>query len=451
MKNVIVIGGGDVGAYLGRSFTERGDNVVLIEQNPVIARQIDEELNVQVKCASGASAEVLHECRVENCDFFLALTQNDHVNLIACSIAKRMGAKLTVARIHDNTYSDYSYLNYQLQFGIDLLVNPESLAANEIAKSLRSSGRVAVENFGHGEIEVQQMGVSPHSSCIGKTLKEIKLGDGLRIAYMSQNGEVILPSRETRIEPYAQVTLVGHPSKIFEARKMFKADTSLGHVLNVAICGANEASVALIKQLSSGNFRIKLFEPDELVCEQLADRFPNITVVNGKGTSLRLLEEESVGECDHFIAATKSDEENIMSCLQARKLGARHLHLILNRVDYEGVVQDLRQDLHLHTIAAPRIVTAEELMRFTSDESVIELASLPDQVATFFEVRIEENSAGHNKLISEIALPQGCVIIALLHKFQVKVPAAHDRILAGDRLILIAHPSQRAAFEKALL
>lgn len=445
-----IVGGGDVGSYCGRVLADRGHEVTLLERDQARAQQLDEELNASVICANGSSATVLHQLRVEEMSFFFALTQSDQDNILACSIAKKMGANATIARIHDNTYSDYSQLNYQMHFGIDLLVNPEALAANEIAKHLRNPGRVLVENFGRGEIEVQQMRVSSQSVYVGKTLQEIRLPDGVRVVYISHNGRHIIPDRSTVIEPFAIVTLVGHPQKIFDLRNKFKPEFSAG-LTNVAILGLNEAAVSLLKSLASPRFRIKAFDANRQICEKLAERFPRISAICAKGTSLRVMEEENIADCDHFIACSKSDEENILACLQARRLGARHIHLLLNKGDYEDVVQGLRNDLALETIASPRLATVDELLRFICPDPILELASLGDDLANFYEVRIDSRSRSHNREICEISLPPGCVIVALLHRFQVKVPAAHDRILAGDRLILVAERIQRQAFRNALL
>lgn len=445
-----VVGGGNVGSFLCRILAEQGHGVTLLDSDGKIVAELAEELNCSIVQANGSSAQVLHEMHVEDLDFFFAMTQNDQVNLLAASIAKRMGAKSTVSRIHDSTYADCSYLNYQLQFDIDLFVNPEALAANEIAKCLRNPGRVDVENFGRGEIEIQQIRVSGDSPLVGKSLQEIRLPDGLRIAYIGQGPDCFVPSRDTVIAPFALVTLVGHPQKIYETRSRFKPEFA-SDIVTVAITGGSEATVALLKNLTSPRFRIKVFEPNRAMAEKLAAMFPQVSIINGSSTSLRLLEEENIAGCDHFVACSKLDEANIMACLQAKKLGVQGLHLLLNRSDYGEVVKDLRDDLHLATIASPRRATTEELLRFICPDPVLELASLPQNSATFYEVRIDPNCRSHNKRICDILLPKNCLIIALLHRFQVKVPSATDLILAGDRLILIANPANRLQFIRALL
>ena len=153
---IIIIGAGEVGHNLCTTLSAAGHNVTLIEQSEVRCETLDEEQNARIIHGNGSSARQLVDVDVASCDAFLAMTSDDRTNVISCSLAKGLGAKNTIARIHDETYSDNSVINYQLHFGIDLLVNPEAICAVELAKEIRSAGRVAVENFSRGQIEVQQ-------------------------------------------------------------------------------------------------------------------------------------------------------------------------------------------------------------------------------------------------------------------------------------------------------
>jgi trk system potassium uptake protein TrkA len=446
----IIVGGGDVGSYLCRRLEEMGHSVTLLENDPTVAQQLDRELSSPVRAANGSSAEVLYANHVDGTDHFFAMTSNDQVNILAASIAKRLGASHAIARIHDNTYADYSYLNYQAQFDIDLFVNPEALAAAEIAKTIRNPGRMTMEFFGRGEIEVQQMRISNHSPLVGKSLQQLHLPDRLRIAYIAAGGTPSIPQRDTVIEPYAILTLVGHPRLMEEMRQKIKPESTDSRC-NVAILGANETTNALLKSLSGQRYAIKVCEPDGDVCRFLSQRHPHLPIICGKCTSLRLMEEEHIGDCEHFIASSRNDEENIMACLLAKKMGAKATYLVLNKGDYEQVVSDLRCELGLKAVVSPRVAIANELTRFTCPATVIELDSLPNRSANFYEVRIHANCACHNRTIAELKMPDGCLIIGLQHKFRATVPCAQDRILAGDRLIVIATPAQLAAFTKVLV
>ena len=178
---VIIVGAGEVGHNLCDKLSNEGHDVTVVEQSEQRVAQLDEEQNARIVRGNGSSARQLVNLDVARCDAFLAMTSDDRTNLISCSLAKGLGAKNTFARIHDETYSDNSVINYQLHFGIDLLVNPEAICAVELAKAIRNPGNVAVENFARGQIEFQQQRVAAGSRLIGQQLKQLKLDPRVRI------------------------------------------------------------------------------------------------------------------------------------------------------------------------------------------------------------------------------------------------------------------------------
>ncbi len=449
--NIIIIGAGEVGYYLSELLSNQGHAVTVIESNPDRALRVDEDLDVRVVRGNGSTAGILMDAHVSTCDFFLAMTSDDRVNLISCSLAKKICQKVsTVARIHDQIYADNSLINYQLHFGIDNLLNPEALSAVELAKEIRNPGRVAVENFARGQIEVQQVRVSNRSKLIGKTLKEIRLDPRLRIGYLQRNERVELPTADSKIENADLITLFGHPEALFEARPRFDPASKVESV-RVVLFGGTETAIALIRLLSNPRFKIRVIEKDRQTCQDLAERFPHVTIIHGDGTSLRLLEQEQIGAADYFIACTKRDEDNIMTCLQTNKLGTSHVQLLLNKSDYQKVLENLKQTLGVEMVVSPRLATANEVLRSISTKPSIELASLQDGLARILEIRISQSSPGIGKKIRDLQLPPGSVILALLHKYQAKVPGAEDILLAGDRVVAVVREERQKSLLESLV
>jgi trk system potassium uptake protein TrkA len=447
---VIIIGAGEVGHNLCTTLSAAGHNVTLIEQSEQRCEKLDEEQNARIINGNGSSARQLVDVDVAKCDAFLAMTSDDRTNVISCSLAKGLGAKNTIARIHDETYSDNSVINYQLHFGIDLLVNPEAICAVELAKEIRSAGRVAVENFARGQIEVQQQTVAPNSRLVGKKLKDIKLDSRVRIGYVQRNGESEVASADTTLEAGDSITLFGHPEELFTLRERFDPKHKID-VARVVLFGGSETAISLVRLLSNPRFKVRVIEKDKAKCRSLAERFPDITVINGDATSLRLLEEEQIGSADYFVACTKDDEENILTCLQAAKLGVNHVQLVINKGDYDQLLGILKTMLGIEVVVSPRQATADFMLRNLSSESSATLAEVPGGGGQIVEVRIKHSSPCVGKKLKDIHLPPGALFVALLHKFKAKVPAADDIILAGDRVVLIVSKSQQKAVMASLV
>lgn len=439
---IVVVGAGEVGRHLTMTLSNAKHSVTVIEASEATVDELEESQNVRVVHGNGSSAGVLKDAGAGVCDFFLAMTSDDRTNILSSSLAKALGAKTTIARVHDQTYSDNSLINYQLHFGIDLLINPEALGAVELAKLIRNPGRVAVENFARGEIEVQQVEVTRRSRYMGRTLRELRMEGGVRIAVIQRDGKAEVPTADSTLKQNDILTLVGPPEPLYEARKKFEPDSGHDSTIRIVLFGGSEAAIALSRLLKAPRFKVRLFEADEATCRRLAERFPSITVIHGSATSLRLLEEEQVGSADYFVACTKDDEDNIMTCLQARKLGVPHVMLIFNKPDYESVLDQLRETLGVEQAVSPRQATVREVVRYLSQKDWMELAKLPGDSGKILEIKVASESEAINKPLKEIAFPAGAVIVALLHKFQARVPGAEDIILPGDRLVVVVQEQQ---------
>jgi trk system potassium uptake protein TrkA len=433
---IIIIGAGEVGSFLSQTLSEDGHDVVLIEQNPALCQEINETQDVKTLEGNGSSAHTLMEAGASDADFILAVTNDDRTNIMACSLAKVLGAKATVARAHDQTYSDTTLVNYQLHFDIDYLVSAEALCAIELAKLIRNPQRVSVENFGRGDIEVQQISISSQCKYTGIPLRDIPLRKNVRIAYLIREGHMEIPHAQTTLEAKDLVTLVGKSNILAKLREDLSPGGPSKRV-RVVLFGGTEIAIALVRLLSNPIFKIRIIERNAYLCQQLAEQFPHITLIHGDATSLRLLEEEQVENCDFFVACSKDDEDNIMTALQAIHLGAKHTQTIINRSDYEHILNQLKDTLGLNLAVSPRKAMAQEVLRYISVKPFIELSTLPDNAGKIIEIRVSGMSPCVNKKIREIPLPSATVIVALLHKFKAMVPSAEDTILAGDRLVIV--------------
>lgn len=441
MKTIIV-GAGEVGSTISHHLSLRGHSVTLIEKSAEGAERVDREQDVKVLRGNGSSAAMLEEAGIDGARNFLALTSDDRTNLVACKVARKLGKKVfTVARIHDQTYLDYSRVDYQGLFDVNFFLNPERLCAVEIAKAIRHPGRVAIEHFARGQIEVQTMAVSPRSKIIGSRLREIRVTPHLRIGMITRDGDTQVANAETSLQPGDQLTVFGKPEAVSSFRRVVEPGENL-RTVRVVLYGASEIAVSLVRLLSHPRFRLRIIEPDEQRCASMADMFPGITVVHGDATSRRLLEEEQVGNADHFVACTKEDEHNIMTCLQASKLGTRNVQLVINKPDYEDLLDDLRTTIGVTSIVSPREASMKEIVRYLERESVVELSAMSVRSTKLIEVAVSSESPAIGKSLKELKLPGPCLIVALLRGVEAIVPGADDVIAEGDYLQIAVDESQ---------
>ncbi len=433
---IIIVGAGDVGHYLCQVMSEDGHSVTLIENDDIRANEIEDNLDVRLIRGSGASAKCLLKAGAEDADFLMAMTAHDQLNIVSCSLAHKLGTKTVIARVHDQLYDDNSIVNYQRYFNIDVMINPEALTAIELAKQVRNPERIAVEDFARGQIELQEVEISPEAKVIGKTLREIKLGEGIKIAYIKRGDNLEVPTANTILSADDKVTIIGKPEVLLKNRYRFSNENS-STAVRVVLNGATETSVAIIRRLGNYRFKLRVIEPNLRKCRELAEQFPNVTVINGSATSLRLMEEEQIGSADYFISCTKDDEENVMTCLQAKKLGVKNVELVINKPDYEQVIQNISGFLNFSAAASPRRVTVSEIKKYVTDRNFTTIGSLKGGAIVFIELKVSQNSRAAGKKVCELNLPPACIIAAILDDNDAKVPGAQDIIKDGDRLIVI--------------
>ena len=434
---IVVVGAGDVGKYLCKVLSEDGHAVTLIEAEDETITEVEENLDIRVVKGNGASAKFLLQASAQNADYVLAMTQFDQLNIVACAIASKLGARKTIARVHDMVYSDVSSFNYRKNFNIDILINPEALTAVELAKHIRNPARFVVEEFARGQIELQEIEISENAEALGRPLKELNLPSGIKIGYVESNGVLTVPTAETVLNVGDKVTVLGAPEALSKNAHIFSEALS-EQSARVVLYGATETSVALVRRLSHSRFKVRVIDPDMKKCRTMAETFPEVTVINGSATSLRLLEEEQIGNADYFVACTKDDEENVMTCLQAKKLGAKNVELVVNKSDYEQVIQNISSFLNITAAASPRKTSVAEIKKYITDKRYTVAGSLKNGEIEFIEIKVESDSWGDGKKLYELKLPPATIIAAIVdEQLNAKVPGATDIINASDRLIVI--------------
>ena len=446
---ILIIGAGEVGSYLSQLLSEEGHAVTTIEESEVKAKELEEVQNVRVITADGSTPEALIEGEAQSCDLFLAMTDSDTTNFVCCSVAKALGAQKTICRVHNEVYTGMSLLNYQFHFGIDYALNPEALCAVELVKSIRNPESVVVEDFAEGRIEVQQITVSPQSKLIGRPLRDIRLDPQVRVGYVQKKEGLFVAGPETVFCAGDLVTLVGTSEFLLKVREELVPESVLKTV-RVVLYGGNEVATSMVPLLSNPRFKVRIIEEGKRTCRALAERFPHVTIVRGSATSLRLLEEEQIGSCDYFVACTKDDEKNIMTALQAVKLGAKHTQVVINKPDYQGLLGNLQDILKFQSLVSVRRATGEEVLRHSATGAITELATLPGNMAKIIELKVAPGSPCIQRKIEEIPFPRDAVIVVLQHQCQSKMPTAKDVIYPGDHLVIIVQEKQLKDVKKLL-
>lgn len=444
--NIVIVGAGEIGRHLAVDLSRRGHAISVIESNGKIAAELEREIEAKVVVGDGTSINTLAEAGIGDCELFLALTSENTVNLMSASIVKSMGVEQVISRVHPGLQREEWLFDFRGHFGIDHIFSSERLSAIELAKFIRNPDSLAVEEIARGKIELQQVKISPKSEVLGKTLREIKFPGRTRIALVSRGDKHEVPTAETELQADDILTIFGGPRKLRILVEMLHQEAHAKEGPRVVIFGGGEYGFALAQMLESWNCRVRIFEKDVNLARELTDRLSSTTVINADATSVAELEEEQVGDADFFVATSSSDEDNVMTCLQANNLGIENCLTLIHRADYAKAISASGKHFGVMAAISPREASRKEISRFITTEKYHIVRRLGH--AMVIETQINHGAKVVGKTVGEIKWPEGCVLVGLLKGLQAIVPTAEDVLAAGDQVFVVVANNAEKKFLK---
>ena len=425
--NIIIVGAGTVGQAIAQTLVEDRHNVTLIDTDESHLHKVEEQLDVHTIVGSGTSGPVLFQAGVSGTGLVIASTNDDEANLVSASVSRAMGAHKTVARVHSSAYRDLSTFDYGRHFKIDRILSLEELTAFELAKYIRNPGSVAVETLARGQVEMPLLEVTEKGPAVGKTLRQLAMPRGIRVGAMLREGRFLVPTADHPVfEAGDTVALAGTRKDLDDAREWF--DDRASHRIRVTIAGGGEVGFALANVLRGSRYAVRLIDRDRRLCEALAAAQPHVTVVCGDMTSRAFLEEERITHADVFVAATGDDEDNIMSAVEAKELGAEKTVVVIRRPDYANVVSKLGIDVAV----SPRATIAREVRGMASAGVINREIILPGGEIAVLEMTVQRGAPITRASLAELELPEDLILVALNREGFAMVPGASDQLSADD-------------------
>ncbi|GAB4316159.1 MAG: Trk system potassium transporter TrkA [Candidatus Zixiibacteriota bacterium] len=441
--NVVIIGMGEVGKHITEVLLSEGQNVTLIDQSESALAHAHETMDVMTLRGDGGSIATLSQAGIDHSDLVVAVTDNDEINLLACLLAKRLGAKKVVARVSDTDDPLASESEWAQNLGIDLVISPERAAAVEIRRVVDSAGLSWVESFGEDRIEMIQVRIDrEQSESIGQALKDIELPGNALVAAIARGETFIIPDGNEHIADGDDVYLIGKSDALPEARRILAGPYR--QTSKVVIMGASPTGRALAQLLEKSGIDTIVIERDAERAQQLAMELESGVVLRGDGTQSDFLREENLDNADIFIATTKSDELNLMAGLLAKKLGIAIAIAIAHKPDYAPIYRELGID---HTIS-PRLLAAKEILRYIRRGPTVSVSVLAGGAGQILELEAEEGAIITTKRLADVGFPQGARIGAVTTDAGVHVPGGNFTVPEGARVIVFSTPDNRKAVEK---
>jgi trk system potassium uptake protein TrkA len=431
---IIIIGAGEVGAELAAKLSREDNDVTVIDKDMAPLERL-ESLDVLTVPGNGASLQTLEEAGVKTTDLLIAVTQVDEINIMACLLGKNNGAKSTIARIRQSTYgNEYKSLTSD-RLGIDITINPEYVAANEIIKVVKSTHASETEVFCKDKVQMLGMRLGQESPVLSQKLKDLNLGNNTLISAIIRDSKLIIPRGDDTLELGDHVYLLTLTGSRFPYERISGKDSLRVH--KVMIMGAGKVGRHVARMLGrSRSMEVKLIDSNLEKCKEAADLFPDIMVLHGDGTDLNFLRQEDIESIDAFIALSGNDEVNILSALLAKELGVKKTVVEINRPDYAVLVDTLNID----TAIRPRLLTAGRILKLVRKGLIESVMILGEDQAEVIEITVAENAPVQGKTLQDLKLPSGILVGAILRNDKAIIPRGSDHIAPKDKVVLFCLP-----------
>ncbi len=432
--NIVIAGAGEVGTHLAKMLSRQKHTITLIDPDEEKLSNIEDEIEVITKVGSCILPSVLRDVATDECDLFVAVNPTEELNINATIMAKKLGAKRTIARVNNNEYLAKEASEYLQSVGVDDIIYPDNLGATEIITSLKQIGSRQTYDFADGKLQLIGIKLWDSALIINMSLSEMAKAYGadlFRIVAIKRSTHTIIPNGNTVLKYGDLIYVVTKPK---DAKAIFNLCGKVSYdIKSVMIIGASPLGVKAASLLQD-NYSVKLIERDRERCIKIADQLSNTLVVNGDVRNLDKLRDEGIRTTDALLSLSNSSEENILTCLLARKEGVKKCIARVENIDYI----ELAENIGIGTIINTKLIAASHIYRYTLKVDVQQLKFINQTDAEVFELRAEEGSYVTKKPIKDLRFPDEVTLGGITRGDEAFIATGSEQIKAGDLVVVFS-------------
>lgn len=441
---IVIAGIGDVGYHLAKELSSESHDIIAIDKNQQRLSRIDSMVDILTITGSTTSLGILKEAKTNEADLFVAVTSSEEANITAAILAKKIGANKTIARIANAEYlSNDSDVNFK-ELGIDFMIYPEELAAQETVNLIKRTAATDILEFEGGMLSVMGLKLDKNSPVIGKTLTEIVHeypNIDFRIVAIYRNFKTIIPSGKDRFLANDQVFVITKPEGIDMILKLAGKENLKFD--NIMILGGSKIGRRTAELLQK-DMTIKLIESNEDKTLLLAEDLSDTLIIHGDGRDIDLLAQEGIIDVDAFVAVTDDAETNIISCLMAKHLGVTKAIALVDKADYVP----LTQTIGLDSLINKKLIAATNILQFIRRGEVIAQTTLEGIDAQLFEYIAHSNSPITKKAVKDIDFPKEAIIGGVIRGKESFIAVGNSQIKPNDKVVIFSLPGGVKKIEK---
>ncbi|MDT8393147.1 MAG: Trk system potassium transporter TrkA [Bacteroidales bacterium] len=434
--NIIIAGDGEVGLHLAQELAVENHDITIVDPHEDLIKKVESHTDLLAITGDSTSVEVLLNANIKKADLLISVLHDERTNIVTAALGKQLGAKKTIARINNLEYLKPENVEKFRNMGIDALVCPEEIVANEIVHLLGQTAATEVFDFSKGKLFLFLIKLEENAPVINKTLNDIvALYPHLdfRAVAIHRNSQTIIPKGDDVFKANDLSYVITKPGGIADLHKL--GGKQKFDIRNVMIVGGGRVGRTAATKLEH-EMNIKLFEIDKEKSLHLANQLTHTLVIHGDARDIQLMEDEDIRGMNAFIAVTDSSETNILACLHARKFGVKRTIALVENIDYI----DISQNIGIDTIINKKLSTASYIVRFTMDAEVTSIKCLSGINAEVMELVAYPHSQVTRKPIRDLPIPKGAIIGGIVRGEESFIAVGDFQIEEGDKVVVFILP-----------
>lgn len=439
---ILIAGAGKVGKAIIKELSKDDNDITIIDKNAAVLEAVGNKYDVITYTGNAAAANVLEELGIDEMDVFIAATNADEVNVLACMTAKALNPDIhVISRVRTPEYVS-GLLKLRNKFHLSLVINPERTAAIEIAGQLKIPEFMKVEHFAKSRAEIAELKIKADSK-----IKDLKLSDfhkkvraQVLVSAILRNGEVILPYGDTVIQENDRLYITGTNQELHTfLNNIGLIKKSVKHVV---IAGGSRIAYYLAQYLDESNIKSTIIEIDEDSCKLLASLLPNTTVIHGDASDYTVLDGEDVEDYDAFVSLTGIDEVNMVSSLYAQQKDVSTVITKLGR----GKIPALADKLDLGSVVCPKDLVSMHIVRYVraienNEGAALSIHRIADDRVDASEFLVDESTKHLGTPLKDLHIKKNILINSIARGNVFEIPNGDSTLEKGDVIVILSDDS----------
>ena len=432
---IVIAGAGEMGSHLARMLSGNGHDITVIDGDQKLLSEVSSLADVITVEGDSTIFAVLRKASVRKCDLFIAVNHEENANVVAAMLAKKLGARKSIARIDNNEYLEPNNKEMFIDMGIDYLFYPEKVAAREVINLLGHTSTTEYVDFSSGKLSLVVFRLEPASPLVGQVLTGF--ADETPLSYrtvaITRGGQTIIPREGEQFMEGDMVYVIARQDAVREVME-FSGQSNI-EIKNMMILGGSRIGIRIATELQD-EVNIKLVDYNADKAYRLAEMLDKTLIINEDGRNTDAMMEEGLANMDAFVAVTGRSETNILAAMLAKRMGVKKVIAEVENMNYINLAESIGID----TIINKKLVTASNIFRFTMSTDVQAIKCLTGSDAEVLEFIVKPNSPATKSRIKDLGLPEDTIIGGIVRGDKVFIAVDNMEINPYDRVVVFAMP-----------